>query len=133
MPRGTIARFHRKTRDITIECWPRWSDPSKSGAEQYPDWPITINQEDNYPRAPIAYLPTLEITGQEDPVVQVIDEDFGEVVYTLRINGTSWRPKVFKEGTYTIKVGEGDSVKVFQNVESVGPDEQPTLTVDFPR
>jgi hypothetical protein len=28
------------------------------------------------------------------------------VVYTLRINGDTFRPKVFEEGTYTVKIGE---------------------------
>ena len=41
-----------------------------------------------------------------DPVVQVIDESNGEVVYTLRTRGTTFRPKVFAEGRYSVKVGE---------------------------
>jgi len=41
-----------------------------------------------------------------DPLVQVIDESNGEVVYTLRIRGTTFRPKVFAEGRYRVKVGE---------------------------
>jgi len=53
-----------------------------------------------------------------DPVVQVINEKSKEVVYTLRINGSAWQPKVFKEGLYTIHVGEGDSVQTFAGVQS---------------
>jgi hypothetical protein len=79
----------------------------------------------------MAYLPTLEIKGREDTVVQVIDEYLREIVYTLRINGTTWRPKVFKEGTYTIRVGEGDSAKVFRGVESTAADDDRKLVVEF--
>jgi hypothetical protein len=106
VPGYGIVRFNRKTRDIVIECWPRGSDPSKPGAKQYPGWPITINQFDNYGRAPVAYLPALEVRGMTDPVMRVIAESSGEVLYALRIVGTTHRPKVFAPGTYTVEIGE---------------------------
>jgi hypothetical protein len=39
--------------------------------------------------------------------VQVIDEADAAVVYTLRINGQQFRPKVFAAGRYTVKVSDG--------------------------
>ncbi len=113
-----LVRFKKSTREITIECWPRQVDVTKAGAKQFPGWPITIQQEDNYGRVAIAWLPTLKITGQEDPVVQIVDEQLKEIVYTLRIRGNRWRPKVFKEGNYTIRVGEGDAVQEFKHVST---------------
>ena len=124
-----LVRFDKATRRITLECWPRHVDVADAGAKQVPGWPITIDQEDNYNRAAMAYLPTLEVTGQKNPVVQVIDEYLGEIVYTLRINGTTFKPKVFKEGVYTIRVGEGPSVKTFRGVESAGEEDDRVLTV----
>jgi len=98
-----IIRFYRDTRKITIANWPRWVDPSKPGANPYEGWPITIDQIDNgLPRGPWR-LETIE-TGLNDPVLQVIDQAGGEIVYTLRIKGGSFTPKVFREGTYTVKV-----------------------------
>ena len=42
-----------------------------------------------------------------DPVVQVIDETTQERVYTLRIQGQTFRPKVFDAASaYTVVVGE---------------------------
>ena len=42
-----------------------------------------------------------------DPVVQVVDEASGEVLYTLRIVGDRYRPRVFRTGgSYTVVVGE---------------------------
>ena len=103
-----IVRLNKKTGEITIECWPILSDPSKPGAgAQFTGWPKTIRLEDNYSRKPAAWLPRLDITGMRNPAVQVINEDTGEIVYTLRISGASWRPKVFeKAAAYTVKVGE---------------------------
>ncbi len=126
-----IVRFNKRTREITMACWPRGCDVTDPACEQYPGWPITISQEANDGREAVAYLPTLEIVGREDPVVQVIEEPGGEIVYTLRINGTSYRPKVFAEGRYTIKVGEGEATKVFESVEPLNPEESATIEVAF--
>lgn len=104
-----VARFNTKTREITLECWPRNVDIADPAAQQYPGWPRTLKQEDNYGRKAVAWLPELKVTGMENPVVQVVQESSGEVVYTLRINGTDFRPKVFSEGAYTVNVGDQDS------------------------
>ena len=116
-----LVRFRKSTRQITFECWPRHVDVTSPDARQHPGWPMTIGQEDNYTRPAIAWLPTLKVSGAADPVVQVRDDETGEVVYTLRIKGETWRPKVFKEGDYTIRVGEGPEAKVFKQV-AAGPD-----------
>ena len=63
--------------------------------------------------------------------MQVIEESSNEIVYTLRINGTSYRPKVFKDGTYTIKVDEGDDRKVLAGVKSLDEGEAGTINVAF--
>jgi len=41
-----------------------------------------------------------------DPVVQVVDEETGEVAYTLRIRGREFRPMAFKRAPHTIRIGE---------------------------
>jgi hypothetical protein len=119
-----VIKFNKKTREITAECWPRNVDITDPATKQYPGWPRTIKQEDNYGRNAVAYLPTLQVRGMENPVVQVIDESNDEIVYTLRINGNSFRPKVFKKGKYTIKVGEPgtDKMKILEGVRSLPPE-----------
>ena len=107
-----IVKFNRETRKISIANWPRWVDPSRPGAKPYPGWPVTFDQTDNYGRKAVAWLPTISVSGMDDPVVQVIDETGGEVVYTLRIRGRTFRPKVFKAGFYRLKVGEPGSEKM---------------------
>ena len=113
MPGYGIVRLNKRTRQIRVECWPRYVDPAdpRTGT-QYPGWPRTISQRDNYGRRAVAHLPTLEITGMTDAVVQVVDESNNEIVYTLRITGTRFRPWVFKRGTYTIRVGELGTARV---------------------
>lgn len=99
-----IIKFNRKSRDITVECWPRQANPKVDS--QYDGWPITINQLDNFMSNATYYLPKLSINGMEDPVIQIIDETTKEIIYTLRIKGTSFQPKVMKAGNYTLKIGE---------------------------
>ncbi len=41
-----------------------------------------------------------------DPVVQVVDEATGEIQYTLRISGTTFRPWTFGPGAYSVRIGE---------------------------
>jgi len=124
-----VIKFDRKTRKITMECWPRNIDVTGPADKQYPGWPKTIAQEDNYSRKPAAYLPTLKIAGESNPVVQIVDESNNEIVYTLRINGNTFRPKVFKEGKYTVKVSRGEKVKTIKGIKSIGLKGSETLDV----
>ena len=134
MPGYGIVRFHKRTRKITIECWPLFADPKdpKTGG-QYAGWPKTIRQLDNYARKPAAWLPTIKVTGLTDPVVQIIDEAAGEIVYTLRIQGRSFQPWVFKAGTYTVQVGEQGTgkMKTFKNIRAEKSKPAKPLAVSF--
>jgi hypothetical protein len=128
-----IVKFNKRTREIKVECWPRNVDITEPAVKQYPGWPRTIKQQDNYGRKAVAYLPTIKVNGMTNPVVQVIDEADGEIVYTIRIEGTSLRPKVFKAGKYTIKVGEQSTgkMKTLKNVQSIAPGKSRTVEVNF--
>ncbi|HMA63147.1 MAG TPA: hypothetical protein VKP78_10905 [bacterium] len=128
-----LVKFDTKTRKIKIECWPRGVDVTSKNGEQYKGWPITIDQRDNYGREAIAYLPEIKVRGMNNPVVQVIYEPDQEVVYTLRIKGDQFKPKVFKDGKYTVKVGEQpDNIQVLNglNAQETG-DNQKTINVEF--
>jgi alkaline phosphatase D len=103
-----VVRFDKRSRSITIECWPYLADVTRKGT-QMPGWPVTVGMLDNYARKPAAYLPTLNVSGVKDPVVQIVDEANDEIVYTLRIAGQSWRPHVFAPGRYTVRVSEPET------------------------
>ncbi|TDB67460.1 alkaline phosphatase D family protein [Arundinibacter roseus] len=104
-----IVKIDPASRKITLECWKRSADPAQPTAEsQYEGWPKTIHQRENYGRTPLAYLPSVEVKDFQDAVVQVINEVSHEIEYTLRIQGTSYRPPVFEKGKYTLRVGDPD-------------------------
>lgn len=100
-----IVRFDKKNRKITFECWPRFSDAKEGDKAQFPGWPITVSMDDNDGRKPVAYLPTLVFEGPANPVVQVIEDATGEIVYTVRVRGDRFQPRVYRAGKYTVKVG----------------------------
>ena len=110
MPGYGIVRFNKTDRTITMENWPRYANPMNPEDNiQYEGWPKTIDMEDNYGRQAVAFLPEIKVNGMSDPVLQVVEERTGKIVYTLRLNGNSYRPKVFTNGTYTVHVGNQDA------------------------
>ena len=94
-----------------------------SSAKVYEGWPITVSQLDNgFPGEGLT-LGTIESPDVSDPVIQVIDQSNGEIVYSLRIQGKSFEPKVRRAGLYTVKVLEPDQgyEKVYQDLRAKRP------------
>ncbi|MCF8379210.1 MAG: hypothetical protein K9H49_06515 [Bacteroidales bacterium] len=126
-----IIRFNKTNRTITMECWPRGVDVTKTDPKQFPGWPITIKQQDNYSREAVTWLPEILVKGMEDPVIWVFNESNNELVYSLRIKGNSFKPKVFEDGRYTIKVGDGDAKeKVLSGIET-GKNSEKRIKIKF--
>jgi hypothetical protein len=100
-----IVRFDKRSQRITFECWPRFSNAKDGDGEQFPGWPVKVNMADNDGRTPKAWLPQLHFVGATNPVVQVIAEKVGAVLYTVRVQGNVFQPSVYSAGTYTVKVG----------------------------
>lgn len=126
-----IIRFNKPSRTITMELWPRGCDMTRKECQQYPGWPITITQEDNYGREAYAYLPTIQVTDAVNPVLQVIHEQSGEILYTLRIKGLAYRPKVFQEGTFTVVIRHGENLLTLTGLEGHPGDTWHTLQVSL--
>ena len=123
-----IVRFNKKDRTITMECWPRGVDVTKPDAKQFPGWPVTISQEDNYGREAVAWLPEIHVKGMENPIVEVINEETKERLYTIRVKGNQFRPKVFKEGLYTVKIGDQEKKeKVLNHVSASSGKVKPVM------
>ncbi len=113
-----LVRFNKKDRTIAMECWPRFVDVTQPDAKEHPGWPITVAQEDNYGREAVAWLPILTGRADSKPVVQVIDDASGDVLYTLRVKGLPWQPKVFAEGSYTVRISEGTHMKTMAGLSA---------------
>jgi hypothetical protein len=97
--------FNTQTGETTFECWPRYADLSKGDAAQYPGWPVKFRMEENDGRPVAGHLPELVVENATDPVVQVVAEKDGDILYTRRIRGQRFCPPVYAGGAYTVKVG----------------------------
>ena len=128
-----IVRFNKRTGEITVECWPILVDASQPDAKQFTGWPKTIPLEDNFAKKAVAWLPTLKVTGMEQPVVQVVEESTGETVYTLRVYRPEYHPRVFtKTGTYTLRVGEpGQDFREFHSLHPATAAAAKTIEIAF--
>jgi hypothetical protein len=128
---GIIA-MDKKNLRYTFNCYPiygRLEDPDK--AAQYPGWPKTVSMESNYGRKPAGHLPTLRFPAGTRPAIQVIHDETGEVIYSRRLTGTTYRPPVFAEGSYSIVVGEVGStdVTILHHLEPVDEDQDEPIDV----
>lgn len=118
-----IVRLNTGKRTIKMECWPRNVDITDPKTSQYPGWPKTISQFDNY--NPASWGKAGEITfNVADPVVEVTDELSKEVLYTVRIKGKTFRPHLPKGATFTLKAGRNASDHTVATKLKVGSDRQ---------
>lgn len=131
MPGYGIVRMNKTDRTIRMECWPRYANPENDN-EQYVGWPKVINQLENYEKEAFGYLPNIKVEGIENPVIQVIDQVSNELVYSLRMKGNEFRPKVFKQSEYKITIKDTDkgSEKVYMDIV-IDKNEKAIINVKF--
>lgn len=112
-----VARFNKRDRRVTFECWPRFARVDQGEGAQYPGWPITVNIADNDGRSVTGTLPLIKVTGAERPVVQVVHEPTGEVLYTVRWPDASPELPVYSADSHLVRIGHDR------------PDEQDAVTL----
>lgn len=114
-----IVRLNTSTREITMECWPRNADITDPATQQYPGWPRTISQFDNY--NPPSWGKLGELTFPvEDPVVQLVDTETGEILYTVRANGKTFTPGAPHGRSFMVKAGKDAPDQVVAESAQVG-------------
>lgn len=128
-----LVRFNTKDRTITLECFKLLVDVSKPDNHQFPGWPKTMHMLDNYERKSTGDLPMISVRGMKEPVVQIEDEKTKQVVYTLRLQSSDFRPMVFSKGPFTVRVGElgTERVRTFTGVTPAGKKKKAMLVADF--
>ncbi|MEX1041831.1 MAG: twin-arginine translocation pathway signal [Pirellulaceae bacterium] len=127
-----IVRFDKENCTMTAECYRLQIDATNLKPEdQFPGWPKTIANQDNYGRKALAHLPLLKIKGIDRPVIQIYQAEDGEHVYSLRLCEPTFQPKVFAEGKYHIKVGDPDTDRMQTLRDIEASDEPGELEVTF--
>jgi alkaline phosphatase D len=111
-----IVKFHKEQQKITFESWPIYQEMSSdfSKYQTHQGWPITVSVDQQYNRKTIGYLPEIRMK-HKNFIVRVSKETSGELVYARRVNGKSFRPKVFEKGSYLVEAGLPGAWKSFKN------------------
>ncbi|WP_211093341.1 hypothetical protein [Flammeovirga agarivorans] len=109
----TVVKFNKKDRTITAETWDRFADLTDKNAKPYPGWPRTIDQLDNFNPKSWETLATCNFD-IENPVVQLIDAETNEALYTIRIQGNTFTPHSPKGKKVILKYGQDKADKVYQ-------------------
>ena len=125
--------FDKKEKTITTEVWPRFAIDHLNDSLQFLGWPNTISMYENYGKKPAAYLPLVNTVGlNKPPVVQVINENQGQVIYTVRAKENSFQAWVFSDGKHTIKIGEpGRKMKTLTGLDAKQTKDQKPVELNF--
>lgn len=99
-----IVTFNKNSREIKMECWPRYINPQVEPDKQFKGWPVTVQQLDNLNPSKANFLPTLKIQGAAKPVVKITNTTTGETEHILRIQSNSYQPKVQTPGVYSVEI-----------------------------
>lgn len=127
-----VVRFKKSTKEITLECWPRFSDAKLGDKAQFPGWPMTIPVAANDGRKIVGWLPPLVFPAGSRPVVQLVHDASGEVIYTYRLDSNRFQPHVYSLEKHSLRVGQDKperAVLTATEPKSVA-DGQTTLHVD---
>jgi hypothetical protein len=122
-----MVEFNKTTREIVTHCLRR-NPPNK----EFPGWPITVSQFENYGGKVLGWLPTV-VSNVADPVVKVYRQDTKELVYAVRIKGKSFAPPVYADARYVVEIGLPDrgEVKKFESVKPASQKDAGKLDVKF--
>jgi hypothetical protein len=97
----------KKTRSVDWGGGEFWDKDSVFRAEQFdplPDNPLTADKK-RFIRTDLGRANQLG-DGIARPVVQVIAESTGEILYTVRAAGDTFTPRIYAPGKYTVKAGK---------------------------
>jgi hypothetical protein len=96
-------------------------------------WPLKFKHSAAFDRGMVGYLPAVEFGGGSNGVVQVLDEDSGKFVYSVRAKGSVILPRVFSMGHYTLIAGspESGTRKIFKNQIPLAPGKNRTLKIEL--
>jgi hypothetical protein len=111
-----IVRFSKASGKTTFECWPRFVDLSKGDSGQYPGWPISFYDHENDGRTPVGYLREVALP-VTNAVVELTNEETGELIYCYRVKGESFKAPVFSMAKHTLKSGRDRADQVLLSQE----------------
>jgi hypothetical protein len=117
-------------RGVTYNCVTVGKDGSIKNSS---GWPIHCMHSFWYDRNHIGYLAPVEVMGRKNAVVQVLDDNSGKLVYSVRSKGTVLLTRIFRVGHYTVVAGDPETgtQRRFSSQTQRSPDNVNALRVEF--
>ncbi len=102
-----MVTFDQVSRDIKIDAWRFLADVENPNPirDQFPGWPCTISQYDNFGEGAKNYLPIIEVN-EPNKVIEVRKTSTNDLIRIFRMKGNSMQVKLHHSGTFTIKVND---------------------------
>jgi phosphodiesterase/alkaline phosphatase D-like protein len=114
-----FVTFDQKERTIDIDAWRFLADVENPNPvrDQFPGWPHQISQFDNLGHGAENVLPEISVN-QPNQVMQIRNEETGELAQMYRIKGNTIQPKLHESGTFTIIIGEDNNKKILTGLQT---------------
>jgi len=119
-----FVTFDQNERTINIDAWRFIADVENPIPlrDQFPGWPLKINQYDNFGMGAENLLPEI-VVNQPNQVIEVTKTSTGDLIRIFRMKGNSVQVKLMHPGTFTIKIGDKEvgsfTTKQGENPEKV--------------
>ena len=119
-----FVTFDQNERTINIDAWRFIADVENPVPlrDQFPGWPLKINQYDNFGIGAENLLPEI-VVNQPNQVIEVTKTSTGDLIRIFRMKGNSVQVKLMHPGTFNIKIGDKEigsfETKQAENKESI--------------
>jgi alkaline phosphatase D len=102
-----MVTFDQTERTILMDAWRFIADVENPVPlrDQFPGWPLKINQYDNFGMGATNLLPEI-VVNQPNQVIEVTKTTTGDLIRIFRMKGNSVQVKLMHPGTFTIKIGD---------------------------
>lgn len=100
-----MVTFDQQERTIDIDAWRFKADVENPNPvrDQFPGWPLKINQYDNFGEGAHNLLPEI-VVNKPNQVIEVRKTATNDLIRVFRIKGNSVQVKLHHPGTFSIKV-----------------------------
>jgi hypothetical protein len=98
--------------------------------DQFPGWPHTISQFDNFGKGAENVLPEI-VVNKPEQLVQIREADNNELVRIFRMNGQAVQVKLHEPGTFNITIGEGDEATTLTGISTQKDENDEKMTVEL--
>lgn len=102
-----LITFDQVSRNIDIDAWRFIADVENPNPvkDQFPGWPMQINQYDNFGKGAENYLPEV-VVNKPNQVIEVRKTSTNDLIRIFRMKGNSMQVGLHHPGTFTIKIGD---------------------------